>query len=728
MRIHSDFIGGNIQVLKVEETEIYVKNEIRDTKENWFYWAFCVEGAQGTTKTFHFNKKWIGYYGPAISHDLKTWDWLGAEDETVVSDSFTYTFAEDEERVYFAHNMLYHPMHFHEFCRNTGLEIQTLCTSEAGNKVPCICTGSGSEVILLTARHHACEATGNYILEGVLEELHRNEIPGFQVIAVPFVDYDGVVKGDQGKARVPWDHNRDYDPEKDAIYASVREIRRIAAEKKIRYAFDFHSPWHNGGANDRVFIPQKSYSKNTIRFANLFEKIITPEAFPYFASGTFPPDVSWNRSGTPAFAAYMNETGGAELAFTLETPYFRAGDCMFSPQRARETGRCFARALRDYHSRSVKISFTGDLLYQMPMNDLCRTGDGYDFMPLLQTMWSRLSDTDYLIGNIESPVAGEELDGYTHEKYCFNSPDEVLQALKKSGFDMVSLANNHSMDRGQEGIAATLAACEREGLEHIGMYRTAEENDEVFVRNIGGIRVGFVNYTYGTNAFAHHRFLDEDKKYMVKMTQPEETLEGAIDLLKPLEKIEEATRKLYDPVSPVVAPYLEKLKWDIQRTKEQSDYVVMLLHSGGQYNIEPDAYTKMLADKIWEYGADVIIGNHPHIILPSAYENGRFTAYCLGNLISARSGPSDCPVDANFSAVVNLILEKKGGEIEQHITFRLCQTIRDTEGKVVPYTVDTYDYWKEHPTEEYHRLILEYANRFMPGMNYAEPQAEYRIC
>lgn len=383
MKIHSDFTGGNIQILKMEETDIYIRNEIRDSTQDWFYWAFCVEGAQGTTMTFHFDKKWIGYYGPAISHDLKTWHWLGAEDESRVSDQFTYTFAAEEDCVYFAHDMLYHPAQFQDFCQSIELEVQSLCTSEAGNEVPYVRMGSGSETILLTARHHACEATGNYVLEGVLEELYREEIPGLQVIAVPFVDYDGVVKGDQGKARAPWDHNRDYQPEQEAIYSTVRRIRQIASEETIRYAFDFHSPWHNGKQNDWVFIPENSFSshKNTMRFANLLEKRMTERAFPYAASGTFPPDVDWNRAGTPSFGTYMHKTAGAELSFTLETPYFRASGCRFSPERAKETGRCFARALRDYHSRSVKISFTGDLLYQIPMNDWCKTEDGYDFMP-----------------------------------------------------------------------------------------------------------------------------------------------------------------------------------------------------------------------------------------------------------------------------------------------------------------------------------------------------------
>ena len=734
MKIHAQFTGGNIRVLKEEDSTVYLQNEIRDTMEDWFYWAFCVEGAEGRTVTFRFDKPWLGYFGPAVSHDLIDWHWLGAPDETVVSDTFTYTFGPEERRVYFAHDMLYHPAHFDSFCSLHGLTPQELCVSFRGRKVPYLRVGHGEETILLTARHHACESTGSYVLEGVVEELVRHPLPNLELVVVPFVDYDGVVDGDQGKSRAPHDHNRDYDPETEAIYSTVREIRKIAVEKPLRYAFDFHSPWHNGAQNDWVFVPQKHFDilKNVSRFQRMFELQITSNSLPFTPDGTYMPGEGWNVIGTHCFSSFMHTVAGAELAFTLETPYFKALECPFSAERAREMGRCFARALHAYQQRDVTISFTGDLLYQNPMNDLCKTEDGYDYMPLHKQVWGRLPDTDYLVGNLESPVAGSDIGGYTCERYCFNTPDSVLDALKKIGFDLLSLANNHAMDRGQEGILATLAACERAGIDHIGLYRTSEESQASFVRNIGGIRVGFVNATYGTNAFAHHRFLDADKKYMVSMTQPEETLPGSIHLLLDLDEIERKTHELYDgPVSPLVAPYLQRLKEEIQRTKAQSDYVVMLLHSGGQYNTVPDAYTKMLAQKIKEYGADIIVCNHPHIILPSTLEeDGYFTAYCLGNLMDMCPGAEmDCPVNPDFSVVLNLTLCKQpDGSIQQHLSFRLFQLIFDENRQAAPHSVDTFDQWVKHPSDAYRQQILQYANCFMPGKNYDMPQAEYVIC
>mgnify|MGYP000887682816 FL=1 len=721
MFISKDFIGGNIEVVSVDTNYVKLKCELRGS-DDWFYWAFRVVGAAGQTITFDLQKNCIGYYGPAISYDNDSWHWLGEQESRT---SFTYHFGKNEDEVYFAHHMLYHPDMFQRFCSLHKLETSALCISEKGRNVPFVELGDGDECVLLTARHHACESTGNYIMQGVMEELLNYPLPGIRIICVPFVDYDGVVEGDQGKGRQPHDHNRDYIRDAEPIYASVRALRCLATENNIRYAFDFHSPWHIGGENDTVFIVQKHYDtiKNLTRFGHFFEDAVTPEALPYFKTNDHSPDDTWNKSGSPCFATYMHATAGAELSLTLETAYFKAGIFAFTPERAIETGRCFARALHNYHRRSAKVSFTGDLLYQAPMNDLCKTEAGYDFSPLLFPLWHRLPNTDFLVGNVETPFAGEE-SGYTNERWCFNTPDAALIALKKIGFDLLTLANNHCMDRDHIGIVCTLEACKKNDISAIGLASSEAERNRVFTRNIKGIRVAFVNYTYGTNAFSHRNFLLKDCKYAVNLTQPEETLDGSIDLLADFDKIARETDELYNPNSPTVKRYLEQLSDDIRLAKENSDFVVMLLHSGGQYNENPDPYTRMLVSRIRDMGADIIITNHPHIILPSEAENGFFTAYCLGNLQSMYSQPHN-EINPSYSAVVNLYLERSGGKINQRVSFSICRIVY-REGKP-PQTFDTYDIWKQNQTEEIKSAILYYANRFMPGQNYTKPMAEYPI-
>ncbi len=349
-KISTDFEGANCKVISMGECGAEIDVELRDTVGDWFYWCFSVEGAAGQTLTFRFpSSVRVGYFGAAVSHDGETWHWQydGAEH---AGDTFTYTFGENENKVYFAHDMLYRPKRFMDFAATHGLAIKTLCTSERGRSVPYIDTVNGDEVILLAARHHACEATGNYVLEGVLDGLLKAGFADrYRIICVPFVDYDGVVDGDQGKNRCGHDHNRDYMPDETSRYASVRAIREIADNLRLRFAFDFHSPWHVGGRNDTVFIPIKLYHliDNIERFSDLWEAEITPDALPYKACDNMLPDVEWNTFGAPCFGTYMGNHG-AEMSFTVETPYFVAHGVQFTLERAFATGAAFVRALEGY--------------------------------------------------------------------------------------------------------------------------------------------------------------------------------------------------------------------------------------------------------------------------------------------------------------------------------------------------------------------------------------------
>lgn len=113
MVIHNKFVGGNIVLDHIEGDHVYLKNELRDTTTDWFYWAFCVEGAQGREFTFHFESTRLGCWGPAVSRDLVSWHWHDQVSDDYLS--FSYCFGKDETRVYFAHHMLHHPNHFFNF-------------------------------------------------------------------------------------------------------------------------------------------------------------------------------------------------------------------------------------------------------------------------------------------------------------------------------------------------------------------------------------------------------------------------------------------------------------------------------------------------------------------------------------------------------------------------------------------------------------------------------------
>lgn len=367
MEISQDMIGGNINVHDIVENAdgtytVTVSNQLRTTTQDWFYWAFKVEGAQGKKVTFQFSQgNRVGYYGAAVSHDLETWDWTN----TKSGEGFTYTFGEDETTVYFAHSMLYHPERFYDVADELDLTVQTLCTSEGGNAVPYVKFGTGDKGIVLTARHHACESTGSYVLEGVLKQLATSDYikENYTVMVVPFVDFDGVLAGDQGKNRAPHDHNRDYTGEfgdtDSSIYASVRAIRAYVENpaNNVVQAYDSHSPWHISAENDSIFVYKKFASGDT-RADNLetllsmFKNNIDSNCFPYTGNYDKEYGVSGN-TGTDGtvgrgFSTYMTKIPTLVCGTTFETGFFRSNGVKFTQENAVNTGKALGKAIIEF--------------------------------------------------------------------------------------------------------------------------------------------------------------------------------------------------------------------------------------------------------------------------------------------------------------------------------------------------------------------------------------------
>lgn len=361
MTIDKNFVSGNIEVLDIQGDTVTLANELRDIWEerDWFYWAFRVTGAAGRTVTFQFpHVNRVGYWGAAVSTDLYSWEWTGgrrawtAEDGTVY-EAFSYTFGPEENEVYFCYNMLYTPARFESFCSQHGLKVEELCLSNKGRSVPYARFGSGEKKILLTSRHHACESTGTYVMESVFQSLIENPMEGYEVICVPFVDYDGVVDGDQGKHRLPHDHNRDYPIDgTPSIYNTCAAIRKLTDATPPVIALDLHSPKHHGGINDKVHIPYnlEEETERYNRFSAIFAGKITPDAIPYDPADNIPANTGWNKSTNATCARYMSVKPENELSFVVETPYFGTpdGSVVIDRNTMFAFGQCLVAAVREY--------------------------------------------------------------------------------------------------------------------------------------------------------------------------------------------------------------------------------------------------------------------------------------------------------------------------------------------------------------------------------------------
>lgn len=151
--------------------------------------------------------------------------------------------------------------------------------------------------------------------------------------------------------------------------------------------------------------------------------------------------------------------------------------------------------------QEVDIVFAGDAMMHTGQIEAARRQGGvYDYSYCFQEVAPYISGADYAVVNLETPVAGAPYSGYPQ----FNAPVSYVEALADAGFDLFLTANNHTLDRRDRGLKRTVAVLDSLGLDHIGTYTNAAERSRrlPFVADIGGFKVGFVNYTYGTNGFS----------------------------------------------------------------------------------------------------------------------------------------------------------------------------------------------------------------------------------
>lgn len=362
--------GGNIVVDRIDGDTVHIKPDLRDTEGWWFYWNFRVRGAAGRTLTFRFvERDAIGVRGPAISTDSGgSWSWMGRD--RVRPGEFSYQFAPTAGDVRFAFTIPYQQTDFQEFVsKHSGSKnmiVETLCKSAKGRDVELVragrLDGDPRFRVLVTARHHACEAMASPVLEGLLDAVLADDNNGHwflrnvEVMAVPFMDKDGVEDGDQGKNRRPHDHNRDYiGPSIHPEVAALRTLARNWSNDKLRVALDLHCPYISGQHNEDIYIvgsQNESMWQQQQAFGVLLEMANGGCALPYQASHNLPHGESWNKSDNfsagRSFGRWAEGIDGLRLSASLEIPYANAGSNPVTPDTARAFGRSLAKALRQY--------------------------------------------------------------------------------------------------------------------------------------------------------------------------------------------------------------------------------------------------------------------------------------------------------------------------------------------------------------------------------------------
>ena len=294
------------------------------------------------------------------------------------------------------------------------------------------------------------------------------------------------------------------------------------------------------------------------------------------------------------------------------------------------------------------LMVAGDVMSHMPItNDAYVEADGtYDYSHMLQFAARQLKQADYAVANLETVLAGgPDYSGFP----AFNSPDELAYDVKEAGFDLLSTANNHTRDRGMDGIYRTLDVLDQAGLAHVGTYRSQEERDEqsgIYVADVGGISVAFLSYTYGLNGFR----LDSDKMYAVNLFN-------------------------LDYYTTLANPDYELLQSDLEAARAlDTDLIAVMIHWGVEYQNAPNGHQTNLAQFLVEQGADLVLGGHPHVLQPyetisvtgwDGQEREGFVCYSLGNFISNQYDPFPA---VQTTAVLDLELTKDPESGETAVT------------------------------------------------------------
>lgn len=314
----------------------------------------------------------------------------------------------------------------------------------------------------------------------------------------------------------------------------------------------------------------------------------------------------------------------------------------------------------------ASVFMVGDALIHSTIYEDARGSDGsYDFKPMLQYIKPISTKYDLKYYNQETILAGAEL-GYSNYPR-FNSPSEVGDAFLDAGFNLVSLATNHTMDKGEKGVINSVNYWKsKENVVYSGQWTSSEEREQVHVYNINGISYAFFSYTTWTNGL--------------------ETPAG-----------KEYLNNVYSP---------EKAAADIAKVKDLADVIIVAMHWGTEYSLGVSPQQTDIANYLSSLGVNLIIGAHPHVVEPVEYINDgkTFVIYSLGNFISDQIG---------IERLTGLMMEvtiKKVVDVDDTVTISI-----DSPKAELIYTYSKYGRnFKVYP---YYRLY----NTLLPNyMNYYE--------
>lgn len=380
-------------------------------------------------------------------------------------------------------------------------------------------------------------------------------------------------------------------------------------------------------------------------------------------------------------------------------------------------------------NNKICISFTGDILCDFPELKYMKQNH-YTFDEMFVDIKLKTDKEELLIGNLETPICPYL--PYTFEPFSFNSPPSFVKSLSKLGFDLVSVANNHCLDRGALGAKSTLKYLKKNNIIPSGIYYDNEKNYDIIKKN--DIKIAFISYTYGTNYNHNHYYLKKNNQIKVNLLKPQNNQNAQIYnhknyiytfiknyikhtlLWKTLANIKHKIKKdttthkkamIIDNIGNdewvINETHLNNLKTTIENAKKEADIVILLLHSGGQFNKDVGTFTKKLVDNISKMPVDLIIGNHPHIVQQFKLVNAKPVFYSLGNFIfSPHSEYINFTYKPDYSLKINCYIDNNK---KISFTFNILKTIAHNNNHAT--IQDTFDLYNTLNETEKKSLISD---------------------
>lgn len=268
--------------------------------------------------------------------------------------------------------------------------------------------------------------------------------------------------------------------------------------------------------------------------------------------------------------------------------------------------------VKEKHYEISLIAVGDNLIHSSVYKDANRLAgyNGYDFKPMITDIKNIVSNYDIGYYNQETIIGGSELG--LSDYPTFNSPYEAGDAMIDAGFNLVSLATNHTVDRGKKAVINSYNYwSEKEDVITAGSYSSVDERNEIRIGEKNNITYTMLNYTYGTNG------MPVSDSYLVNVWPTD------------LEINDPSRDNKYQN-------YKEQVREDIERVRDKVDVLIVAMHWGVEYTHEPTAYEKDMANYLSGLGVDIIIGTHPHVIQPVTWMDDTLVIYSLGNFISAQ--------------------------------------------------------------------------------------------